>query len=108
MSRRFKHWAYLNEEGKKLYGKIFPKGEIPVVSMIPGLQKLEGINDPQMVYMIFLDELTKEQFDKIVQMFHEIARVPKETIVREIKKMGLPLRDKYVSGAGTNHLGLFI
>ena len=108
MARKFKHWAYLNEEGKKLYGEIYPDGEVPVLSMIPGWQKLEGISEPQQCYMVYLDELTDEQFEKTVDIFHQKSGVPKDIIRKEIREIGLPLRVKYVSGAGTNHPGFLL
>ena len=40
--RRLKHWANLNDEGQKLYGKIWENGTAPVVSMIPTWFKIEG------------------------------------------------------------------
>jgi len=33
--RRFKHWAYLNEEGMEIFGDAFPDKTVPVLSMIP-------------------------------------------------------------------------
>jgi len=47
--RRFRHWAYLNEKGRKLYGEIFPDGQVPLLSMIPQMAQLGGSEPPQRV-----------------------------------------------------------
>jgi len=107
MNRKFRHWAYLNHEGTKKYGMIYPNGEVPVISMVPGYQKLEGIEGPQKCFMIHLEELTKLQFEKIILMFHEQSGISKKIIEKEIRKHGLPLRAEFTSGSGTNQPGLF-
>lgn len=106
MSRRFEHWIWLNEEGKKLYGEIFPTGEIPVVSMVPTIGGIEG--NPERLYLIYHEELSDEQIEKMLTFLSEKFKAPKETIKEEMLKNYIPIREKYVSSAGTNHLGLFI
>jgi hypothetical protein len=104
--RRFKHWIFLNEEGKKLYGKIFPDGEIPVLSMIPTLGGIEG--NAERLYLIYHEELSNEQIDQVLTLLSRKFGADKELIRHEMLKNRIPLREKYVSSSGTNHLGLFI
>lgn len=106
--RRFKHWAYLNDEGMKDWGCVFPDGKVPVLSMIPSQAKLQGLPGTDEVYMVYLDELTLEQFEKIVDIWEKKSGEKKEIISREIKKIGLPLRVSQTRGAGTDHSGFFI
>ena len=106
--RQYKHWANLNEEGKKLYGEIFPNGEVPVLSFVPQTAKLEGVEKPERVFIIYWDELTEEQKEMLLTRFSKRSGVSKEVIKAEIEKTGLPLREKYTAGSGTNHLGLLI
>ena len=104
--RRFKHWIFLNEEGKKLYGDIFPDGQIPVLSMIPTLGGIDG--NPERVYLIFHEELSNEQIDQVLTLLSRKFGADKELIRHEMLKNRIPLREKYVSSSSTNHLGLFI
>jgi hypothetical protein len=106
MSRKFKHWVHLNDEGKKLYGEIFPNGEIPVLSMIPTVAGIAG--QAERVFLIFHEELTEEQIDKVLTLLSEKFQAPKHVIKQEMLKNRIPLRAKYVSSSGTNHPGLFI
>jgi hypothetical protein len=106
MSRKFKHWIWLNEEGKKLYGEIFPTGEVPVLSMIPTVAGIEG--QAERVFLIFHEELSNEQIDKMLTLLSERFRAPKDVIRQEMLKNRIPIREKYVSSSGTNHPGLFI
>ena len=106
--RRFRHWAHLNDEGRKLYGHIFPDGQVPVLSMVPQMAKLGGSETPERVYIVYVEELSSDQFKAIVDLIAEKSRAPRSVIEAEFKKNGIPLRAKFVSGAGTNHPGFFV
>jgi len=106
--RRFRHWAYLNEEGKKLYGEIFPDGQVPVLSMIPQMANLGESETPERVYIVYIEELSSDQFKAIVDLIAEKFKAPRSIIEAEFKNNGIPLREKLVSGAGTNHPGFFV
>lgn len=109
-NRRFRHWAYLNEEGKKLYGEIFPNGEVPVVSMIPTVCGIES--HPERCYMIYHEELSEEQFEKFITEIAERFHVSKEEVKKHISsgkfEDRIPIREQFIGGAGTNHPGLFL
>lgn len=104
--RRFKHWANLNDEGKKLYGKIWENGTVPVISMIPTWCKIEG--QDEQCYLIYHEEMTPEQISIMLDMLANRFGAPKSVIEDEMKKKRLPLRRKYVGSAGTNHFGFFL
>jgi hypothetical protein len=104
--RCFKHWADLNEDGKKLYGKIWENGTVPVVSMIPTWCKIEG--QVEQCYLISHEEMTPEQISIMLDILAVRFGAPKSVIEDEMKKNHLPLRAKYVGGAGTNQMGLFL
>ena len=106
--RRFRHWAHLNEEGKKLYGEIFPNGVVPVLSMIPQMAKLGEGETPERVYIVYIEELTPEQFKAIVDLIAEKFNAPRSAVEADFKKNGIPLRGTLTSGAGTNHPGFFV
>jgi len=98
----------LNEEGKKRYGHIF-SGDVPVVSMIPTVCGIEGHSER--CYMIYHEELSEDEFDKFIANLAERFNVSKEEIKKHIAsgkfENRIPLREKYVGGAGTNHPGFF-
>ena len=82
--RRFKHWIFLNEEGQKLYGDIFPDGEIPVLCMIPTLGGIEG--KPERLYLIYHEELSDEQIDQMLTLLSRKFGADKELIRHEMLK----------------------
>jgi hypothetical protein len=102
----FKHWANLNDGGKKLYGKIWEDGTVPVVSMVPTWCGIEG--KAEQCYLIRHEEMTAEQITIMLDLLANRFGAPKSVIEGEMKKKRLPLRAKFVGSAGTNHIGLFI
>jgi len=104
--RRFKHWAYLNDEGMKIFGPVFPDKKVPVLSMICQTVNLP-IGDKR-VYKVYFEELTDEQIEKIINILIEKQGGPREDLEKQIKEYGLPLREELTSGSGTNHIGLFL
>ena len=104
--RKFKHWAYLNDEGKKEWGEIFPSGEVPVLSMMPQHLKLGG--KIESAFLVYIPELKDEQFEAIIDKISEKFDAPKALIRKDFLESGLPLRASLTSGSGTNHPGLFL
>ena len=102
--RRFKHWAYLNEEGMKIFGAVFPDTMVPVLSFLWQVATLP-IGDKE-IFMVSLDELTDEQMDLLFEILVEKFDAPREEIEKHIKEDGLPLRRELTKGSGTNHIGL--
>jgi len=93
-------WAYLNDEGKRLWGDIFPDGGVPVRTLFPQRAGLEGAGEER-VYMIEWSELTPAQQDAVLKKLSENFGAPKDAILKDILTIGLPLREKYTNGAGT-------
>jgi hypothetical protein len=90
-----KSWATLNEEGKKLYGEIWPNGEVPIVSIV-GIQMQTGPNEPvEDAYLIRKEEMSPEQIEKLLAMLSEKFKTPKEDINKEWETNGLPIRAKF-------------
>lgn len=106
LSRCKKSWVHLNEEGKKLYGTIFPDGTMPVLSMIPQVAKTG--DETNRVYLIYHEELTEEQVEAVLHLLSRKFGADKELIRHEMITNRLPIREKYVSGAGTENVGLFM
>ena len=108
MSRRFKSWAYLNDEGKKSFGEVFPDGEVPIVSIVPQRAYLGGGDIPYTIYMVRVSDLAPEQFGKLLDLLTEKFKAPRNVMEKEFRENGIPLREELTSGAGTNQMGLFL
>jgi hypothetical protein len=106
--RKYKTWATLNAEGKKTWGEIFQDGEVPVQSITTQSAKLEGIDKTERVLLVDWKELTAQQQDAVLEMLSKKSGASKNVILKEILKIDLPLREKYVDGCGASRLGLFI
>ena len=105
---RWQHWAYLNDEGKRLWGDVFPNGIVPVMVMIPQSASLEGQDKIMSVFLINEKELTPEQIDLILTKLATKFNAPKEEIRKDMLKSHIPLRRELTNGSGTNQMGLFL
>lgn len=106
---RFHHWAHLNDEGKKIYGSIFPDGIVPVKVMLPCPAKLGGKTTSLLMYKVDLEQLSKEQIERLLELMAKKFQAPKDAIRKQIEKDGfIPLREALTSGSGTDQMGLFI
>lgn len=105
---KYETWAYLNDEGKRMWGEIFPDGEVPVRSILTQQAKLEGIKELERTFLVDWVALTENQKDAILSRLSQKSGASKETILKDILKIGLPLREKYTNGAGTTRLGLIL
>ena len=108
MSRKFRHWAYLNEEGMEFFGEVFPDKTVPVLSMIWKTGSLGTPDNTVDFFTIQWDELTDEQQDKLLEILSKKFRATKNMIKGQIDEIGLPLRRSMTNGSGTNHPGLFL
>ena len=105
--RKYKTWASLNAEGKKVWGGVFPDGEVPVQSIIAQPATLEGIDKTERVFLVDWKELTSQQQDAVLEKLSKRSGASKDVILKDVLKIGLPLREKYTEGCGTSRLELF-
>jgi hypothetical protein len=106
--RKYNTWANLNAEGKKTWGDIFPDGIIPIQSIIPLQATIEGVDKPGRVFLVDWKELTTQQQGQLLNKICKLSGAPKEVILRDILKIGLPLREKYTDSCGTSRMELFV
>ena len=106
--RRFNHWAYLNPEGMKEWGHIFPDRTGPVISMIWQTGELGSPDNVVDYFTVQWNELTDDQKDKILKKLADKFKVSASLIEKDIKELGIPLRRSLTNGSGTNHPGLFL
>ena len=106
--KKYKTWASLNSEGKAVWGDVFPEGEVPVQSIIAQAATLEGIAENEKVFLVDWKELTAQQQDAVLEKLSKRSGAAKDVILKDILKIGLPLREKYTDGCGTTRMELFL
>jgi len=108
-------WVNLSDEGKKELGTIFPEGRIPSKSILSQIAKLEGKKENKEVYKVDISCLTNEQFERCIDYImlknkeRGLGNVNRNIVSGDIKRMGfIPLQSKYVCGAGTKNVAMFL
>jgi hypothetical protein len=86
--------AQLNEEGQKIYGDIFPNGEVPVLNPVD-FEAMLG-DKIQGVYLVAWHQLSAEQQSKIIEFLKTRFNGAEADIRAQIAKFGLPLRASLV------------
>lgn len=77
-----------------------------MLSMIPTGAEIGG--EDVEVYLVYHEELTEEQVNKLLEMLANKFDIPVAEIRAEMEKHRIPLRKKYTDASGTNHMGLFL
>jgi hypothetical protein len=103
----YRTWAQLNLEGRRAWGDVFPDGKVPILSIAAQQAKLEGIKDPESVFAVDWNELSEWQQQAVLEKLSSQSGASKQAILKEIQKVGLPLRRKYIQSAGTNRIQLY-
>ena len=104
----YRTWARLNLKGNREWGDVFPDGKVPVQIIATQRAKLDGVKDVESVFTVDWKELTEWQQNAILEKLSQQSGKTKEAILKDILKVGLPLRRKYVQSVGTNRMELFL
>ena len=104
--RRFWHKVFLNDEGKNLFGEVFPDRLVPVVSMIPRSAFFGGQDEK--MYLVFHEEMSEEQIRKLVELLAAKFGATEVDVKVQMLKYRIPLRARYTDGAASNVLPMFI
>lgn len=103
-------WAYLNEEGMKELGDIFPEKTIPIVSLIQIKFTHPTLNTPETAYILRGRDLTETELEKLIdktaKKFNDESK--KDEIKDYILKDQIPIRTCLISGAGTKNIHLYL
>lgn len=92
----------LNQEGKKQWGDIFPHGEVPVCSMTFSNSNIGRI------ILVNWKLLTALERELIVEKISTLSNQPKDAILKDIEKKGLPMRESLTTGTVVAELRWFI
>lgn len=95
-------WVSLNEKGKEVWGDVFPNGKVPVSSMTFAESNVGS------VILVAWSQLSEEQKVAILSKISVKSGAPKEAILRDIIKIGLPLRESYTTGTVVAEARFFI
>jgi hypothetical protein len=90
--------AFLNDEGKKIWGNIFPDGLVPVLFPVPQWAYLEPGKEEK-VYMVAWDLLSPVQRGQIINLLAEKFQAPASAVEKQILTKGMPLRASLVNGS---------
>ena len=101
-------WTFLNDVGRKVWGEVFPDGQVPVCSMHFFNAFLGGSVGIEKVVLVNWSLLTVEQRDQIVSKISKKAQAPKEAVLKDILRIGLPLRKIHTNGAIVEELRFFV
>jgi len=88
-------WTLLNDEGKRVWGDVFPDGKVPVCSYFQEAH-LEGRGTIRVI-LVNWSALSSEQKDAILTKISKTTGSQKEEILKDILKIGLPLRESYTT-----------
>jgi hypothetical protein len=97
----------LNSEGKTVWGDVFTDGEIPIQSIIAQPATLEGIEKTERVFLVDWKELSTKQQEAILEKLSKLTGASKDVILKDVLKVGLPLRERFTEGFCTCRLELF-
>jgi hypothetical protein len=99
-------WVCLNEEGKRVFGDVFPDGKVPVCSMQFSKMKLgDGLVEAVLVNWRVL---SIEQKVAVVRKLADAWNVSKDDVLVAIKRIGLPLRKSLTTGVIAAELRFFV
>jgi hypothetical protein len=101
-------WVKLNEEGKQVWGDVFPDGMVPVCSMSFQQANLGNSGGGERVILVNWAGLSELQKDIILAKISERSGAAKEVILKDILKIGLPLRERLTTGNVAMELRFFV
>ena len=104
MKHKYAVWANLNEAGRKLFGDVFPDGQIPIMveTSLAFESELEGVKTQKihLVNVKLLRRTDEEAYQRLLNKLSEKFKASKEDMNREFTINGLPLRANLVSSIG--------
>ncbi len=101
-------WVCLNDDGKKVWGDVFPDGKVPVCDMTFESADLEGYIIPTEIVLVNWVLLSKSQQKAVLSKISVKCGVSENDIQQQILAIGLPLRKSLTTGVIWAELRYFI
>ena len=105
-------WVCLNDEGKKVWGGIFPDGKVPVCSQFADAELSDKSQrsgwKTERVILVNWSALTEHQKISVLRKISAKTGADETVILKDLEKIGLPLRESYTTGTVANELRFFI
>ena len=109
MTKDYQDWCYLNDDGMKDYGDIFPTTQVPILSMIPIMFEHPQLDEPKKAYLLRGSDLTEEQIEKLIEKASKkFDEFDKEEMRTHILTNQVPIRAELTSGAGTKRIFMYM
>ena len=99
-------WVCLNDEGKKVWGDVFPDSKVPVCSMT--FQEAHVGDHIERVCMVNWQLLEEKKKIEIIRKIASKTGALESEIALAIKRIGLPLRERLTTGVVAAELRFFI
>ena len=109
MTKDYQDWCYLNDDGMKDYGDIFPSRQVPILCMIPIIFEHPQLDEPKKAYLLRGSDLTEEQIEKLIEKAsRKFDEFDKEEMRAHILTNQIPIRMELTSGAGTKRIYMYL
>jgi len=109
MTKDYQDWCYLNDNGMKDYGDIFPTTQVPILSMNPIMFEHPQLDEPKKAYLLRGSDLTEEQIEKLIdKASRKFDEFDKEEMRDHILTNQIPIRMELTSGAGTKRIYMYL
>lgn len=104
MKCKYPVWVNLNKAGKKLFGDVFPDGQIPILieTALSFEAELEGVKKQNihLVNLKLLKNTDEKTYQKLLNKLSLKFNTPNDELNKELMIQGLPLRAVLVSSIG--------
>jgi hypothetical protein len=104
----YRTWVRLNTQARAEWCEIFSDGRVPVQNIASQKAKLASNADPESVFTVDWQELTEFQQEAIIEKLSQQSAVAKEILLKDILKIGLPLRRSLIVSCGINETEFYL
>jgi hypothetical protein len=99
-------WVRLNDAGMRVWGNVFPDGKVPVCSFT--FQEAKLGSRVERVILVAWNLLSKEEKAGVLAKISEKSGHPKDEILKDILRIGLPLRESFTTHVVAEELRFLI
>jgi hypothetical protein len=104
----YRTWVRLNTQARAEWSEIFSDGRVPIQIIASQKARLASNADPESVFTIDWQVLTKVQQEAILEKLSQQSALSKEMLLKDILKVGLPLRRSLIVSCGINETEFYL